>query len=116
MSLHANTTSAAPFVEATPGVPIIGRSQDAATVLEACFAVSARGALLYPENLPAAFFDLSSGQAGELLDKFRQFGVRLAIVCAPGAVRFSSRFTEILSNDLRVFDTPESARDWLGRQ
>ena len=81
------------------------RPQDATLVLEACFSAHVDGALLYPENLTARFFDLSSGEAGVVLDKLRRFGIHLAIVCAPGSVEFSSRFREILSDDLRVFVT-----------
>ena len=69
--------------------------------------------MLYPENVTAGFFDLSSGEAGEILEKLRRFRVRLAIVCAPGSVAFSSRFPEIICDDLHVFETREQARQWL---
>jgi hypothetical protein len=72
-------------------------------------------ALLYPENLTAQFFDLSSGEAGDVLEKLRRCRIRLAIVCAPGVTKFSSRFREILADDLRVFDTRDEARQWLAR-
>ena len=82
-------------------------------IVEACLSARVRAALLYSENLTAGFFDLSSGEAGEILEKLRRFRVWLAIVCAPGSVTFSSRFPEILSDDLRVFETREQARQWL---
>ena len=88
------------------------RAQDATLILEACFSARARAALVYPENLTARFFDLSSGESGEILEKMRRFHVRLAIVC-PNTVRMSSRFSEILSDDLRVFETRDEARQWL---
>ena len=100
-------------VEGTPGHVLMRRPQDATLVLEVCFSASVHAALLYPENLTPRFFDLSSGEAGEILEKLRRFRVRLAIVCTPGSVNFSSRFREILSDDLRVFDTREAARAWL---
>jgi hypothetical protein len=100
-------------VEGTPGQGLMRRPQDATLVLEACFSAGVRAALLYPENLTARFFDLSSGEAGEILEKVRRFQVRLAIVCAPGSVNFSSRFREVLSDDLRLFETREAARAWL---
>jgi hypothetical protein len=100
-------------VEGTPSEALMRRPQDTTLVLEACFSAHVRAALLYPENLTARFFDLSSGEAGDILEKLRRFQVRLAIVCAPGSVEFSSRFREILSDDLRVFDTREAARTWL---
>jgi hypothetical protein len=73
------------MVEGTPGAPLMRRAQDATLVLEACFSAPARAALLHPENLTARFFDLSSGEAGE-----------------------------ILADDLRIFETREDARRWLG--
>src|SRR5262245_33790543 len=89
------------------------RPQDATLVIGACFSAQVRGALLYPENLTPRFFDLSSGEAGDVLDKLRRYQIRPAIVCRPGEVTFSTRFREILSDDLRMFDTREAAREWL---
>ena len=100
-------------VEGLPGQAVMRRPQDATLVLDACFSAQVRTALLYPENLTAGFFDLSSGEAGVILDKLRRYQVRLAIVCAPGMVEFSSRFREIFSDDLRVFETREAALAWL---
>jgi hypothetical protein len=102
------------IVEGTPGHSLMRRPQDVTLILEACFSAGVRAALLYPENLTAGFFDLSSGEAGEILQKLRFFQVRLAIVCAPASVTFSSRFREILSDDLRVFETRDEARRWFG--
>jgi hypothetical protein len=104
------------IVEGTPCASLMHRPQDATLVLEACFSALTRVALLYPENLTPRFFDLSSGEAGEVLDKLRRFQVRLAIVCLPGTVQFSSRFREILSDDLRIFETREDARLWLAER
>jgi Domain of unknown function (DUF4180) len=101
--------------EGAAGEPFVERTKDASRIVESCFSAKTRAALLYPENLTANFFDLSSGEAGEILDKLRRFRIRLAIVCPPGRVRFSSRFAEILCDDLNVFETPEAARIWLAR-
>jgi len=99
--------------EGPAGEPVLRRPQDATSIFEACVSAHTLRALVYPENLTPRFFDLSSGEAGEILDKLRRFHVRLAIVCAPGSVAFSSRFREILSDDLRVFDTRDEALRWL---
>ena len=113
MSLGLIDDNGVRAVEGTRGQALMQRPQDATLIIEACFSANARAALLYPENLTARFFDLSSGEAGVILDKLRRYQVRLAIVCAPGSVDFSSRFREILSNDLQVFDTRDAARAWL---
>jgi hypothetical protein len=101
------------IVEGMPGESLMSRPQDATLVIEACFSWRVLKVLLYPENLTALFFDLSSGEAGDVLEKLRRCRIRLAIVCAPGTAKFSSRFREILADDLQVFDTRDEARRWL---
>jgi hypothetical protein len=83
--------------------------------VEACLNGRVRLALLYPANLPARFFDLSSGEAGEVLQKLRSFGIRTAVVCPFGSVQFSRRFREALGDDFQVFETRRAAVDWLPR-
>ena len=93
MVLAAKEENGVRLVEGTCGELLMRRTQDATLVIEACISARVRNALVYPENLTSRFFDLSSGEAGEVLDKLRRFHVRLAVVCLPGAVRFSSRFS-----------------------
>jgi hypothetical protein len=116
MAIGVHERSGVRIVEGTPGVSLMRRPQDATLVLEACFSAPTRVALLYPENLTPRFFDLSSGEAGEVLDKLRRFHIRLAIVCSTGSVQFSSRFREILSDDLQIFETSEDAQLWLAER
>jgi hypothetical protein len=107
-------------VEGRPGVPFLSSADDAVRVLEACFSAGARAALLYAENLPAQFFDLSSGKAGALLQKFRTYGVRLAVVSPPGKNRPSTRFGEMVTEERRrrdfgLFGTRDAACAWLAK-
>jgi hypothetical protein len=74
--------------------------------------------LLHATNLTANFFDLSSGEGGAVLQKLRNYQVRMAVVCPPGTVWFSSRFGDMLAEERRlryfgVFDDRASARNWL---
>jgi len=106
-------------VEGVPGVPMLARARDVNRLLEACFDARAHAALLHAENLPAGFFDLSSGDAGEVLQKLRLYGgIRLAVVAAPGTVQPSTRFGEMAAEErwkghFGVFDDAASARAWL---
>jgi len=101
------------IVEGDPAEPVIRRTDDASRLLEACFSARTKCALLYPANLTPRFFDLSSGEAGLILDKLRRFRIRLAVVCPPGSVTFSSRFAELRADDLGVFETRDAACEWL---
>ena len=104
--------------EGPPGVPLVGGDGDATRLLEQCFSCGTRALMLHAENLPPAFFDLSSGVAGAVLQKLRNYGVRLAIVLPPGGVAASSRFGEMVAEEARgrefaIFDSREAAHAWL---
>lgn len=116
MELKTVEESGATAVEGAPGTALMTKPGDVDVVIEACFGSGASSALLYAENLPAAFFDLSSGQAGAILQKLRQYRIRLAVV--GGRERFSSRFGEVVEEERRqghfgVFESRDAARAWL---
>jgi hypothetical protein len=102
-------------VEGRPDEAVMTRPIDTARLVEACLSSDVQRALLYPPNLPSNFFDLSSGAAGEILQKLQSFGIRLAVVCAPGSVRFSRRFPEAFGREFQVFETRSAACAWLAR-
>jgi hypothetical protein len=107
-------------VEGLPNEPFMTTVEDAGRLVEACLSTGVEAALLHAANMTDAFFDLSSGHAGAILQKLRNYHVRLAVVCPPGSVRFSSRFGEMLAEERRgrsfgVFETRHAAREWLGR-
>jgi hypothetical protein len=106
------------FVEGQPGRPFMRSVNDASLVLEACFSGRVHSALLYAQNLTEGFFDLSSGEAGAILQKLRDYRIRLAIVHTADGPRLSSRFGEMAEeesrgNYFRLFESAEAARDWL---
>jgi hypothetical protein len=101
--------------------PFVATARDASKIVEGCFAAATRRALLYPANLPPGFFDVSSGDAGAILQKLRTYRVRLAVVCPPGTVTFSSRFADLMNAERRdgcfaVFESRDAAIAWLAGQ
>ena len=105
-------------IEGALGRPVLIEPSDVDRLLEACFGANCEAALLYPENLPTTFFDLSSGAAGVILQKLRQYGVRLAVVRPPEAKAESSRFGELLAEertrrDFGVFPSRAEAWAWI---
>ncbi|MDQ3905279.1 MAG: DUF4180 domain-containing protein [Actinomycetota bacterium] len=106
------------FVEGVSDTPFLMNAQDINRLIEACFSEGGSGTLLYAANLPPTFFDLSSGDAGVILQKLRNYRIRLAVVAPPGSVVFSSRFGELVADERRggdfgLFATRDAARDWL---
>jgi hypothetical protein len=107
-------------VEGEPDQAFMSSLDDVSRLLEACFSSGARGVLLYGRNMTDGFFDLSSGEAGAILQKLRNYGVRPAIVCAAGSVKFSTRFGEMVAEErlgqhFGIFETRAAAREWLGQ-
>ncbi len=79
--------------------------------------MDAGGLLLDESQLGEKFFDLRTGLAGEVLQKFTNYRVRLAIV-VEDATAYGSRFSELVRehrkhNAVRFFDTEQLARQWL---
>jgi len=107
------------FLEASAGRPLMSRVDDAALVVEACLSGGVDRVLLYAENLTRGFFDLSSGEAGCILQKLRNYRIRLAVVvCVPQRVRVSSHFGELIAEEnrrehFRLFESRQAAREWL---
>jgi hypothetical protein len=75
------------------------------------------GLVLHEADLSPAFFDLRSGFAGEMMQKFVNYGARLAIVVANLSAH-GERFSELAYEhrrhpNVRFFDSETQARAWL---
>ena len=119
-TLTPTTVGRSTFLEGHPGRPYLRRANDVTSLIEECFSARTRRALLFADNLPPAFFDVSSQQAGEILQKLRSYGVRLAVVAPLESVAMSSRFHELMAAEQRdgafgVFESREAALAWLIR-
>jgi hypothetical protein len=79
--------------------------------------MEAGGLIVDETRLSAEFFELGSGFAGEVLQKFTNYRVRLAIVVADPAA-YGSRFGELAYEhrshaSVRFFADEQLARRWL---
>ena len=106
------------FIEGVAGEAWLCEPRDASLVIEACFSAATGSALLYGTNLTPGFFDVSSRDAAELLQKLRSYRMRLAVVREQGAAAPSSRFHEPLEAERRdghfsVFEGRQPAVSWL---
>lgn len=102
------------IIAAEAGI-VVRSANDVADVIGACF--GAAGILLVEEDLAPAFFDLSSGLAGELLQKLVNYRVRAAIV-VPRPEAHGERFRELAyehrSHDMVRFVASRAEADaWL---
>ena len=101
-----------PFFEPDAAEPITP-----VAALVRCIEHGSRALLLDRSALPAAFFDLSTGVAGEFVQKLTNYGVRMAAV-VPDLAAHPPRFREFAreantGRQFRFCATREAAIDWL---
>jgi hypothetical protein len=118
LALTVSEHSGVRFVEGPANSEFLRKTDDVNRIIEACASARTGLALLHASNMTPGFFDLSSGEAGAILQKLRNYGVRVALICPSEGVRFSSRFPDLIAEEnrlpyFRFFESIESARDWL---
>lgn len=94
------------------------RPVDPVAAVVGCIEHGARALLLDAGALPAAFFDLRTGVAGDVVQKLVNYGVRMAAV-VPDLGAHPERFREFAreaneGQQFRFFATRGEAIDWLG--
>ncbi|MFR9711127.1 DUF4180 domain-containing protein [Paenibacillus sp. MB22_1] len=105
------------IVVVTSAEPPITTGQDAIRLIEACIEHNAGRLIVYAEALSEDFFNLRTGLAGEILQKFVNFSLRTALVVADGSL-IKDRMKDLLAeshrgNTLRVFASQAEAENWL---
>jgi|SRR5882672_5785926 len=94
------------------------RIDSSADIAKALAASVERGGLVLDEaDLAPAFFDLQTGLAGQVLQKFVTYRTRLAIIVQDRSA-YGSRFSELMYDHrvhaaVRFFDSAQQARQWL---
>ncbi|MEK6324244.1 MAG: DUF4180 domain-containing protein [Acidobacteriota bacterium] len=88
---------------------------DISDALGAC--LGAAGLILTENDLAREFFDLRSGLAGELFQKFINYKIRVAIVL-PDPEAYGERFSELAyehrsHNMIRFVRSADEAKAWL---
>ncbi|NTU79953.1 MAG: DUF4180 domain-containing protein [Chloroflexales bacterium] len=120
MELNWITEPGIGAVEGPAGQPLLTTVADVNRVIEACWSHHVGAIILYAANLTPHFFDLSSGEAGTILQKLQDYQLRLAVVCLPGEVTLSRWFSDLLAEEQRgrafgVFPSRADALAWLAQ-
>ena len=94
MNILLHAISGQSIAEFTSDDLLIQKEQDALRLLEDLFASGAHKIILHQEAIDPIFFDLSSGLAGAVLQKFVTYSIAVAIV---------GDFTNVTSKSLKAF-------------
>lgn len=109
--------SQASYHQVTEPAVRLGSGADALALVSLSYEIGSSAFLLPETALPPSFFDLSSGVAGEVLQKLSNYRLRVAVVCAEGVAQSESfRQFAAESKKGRTFalcGTEAEARAWL---
>lgn len=94
MELLIHTEHSTPIAEILSDTILLKSEQDAIRLLEEIFSSGAYKVILHQENIDPGFFDLSTGFAGAVLQKFVNYDIQLAII---------GDFHNVTSKSLRAF-------------
>lgn len=117
MHYEVKTKGSRKYLECASAEHPLATEQDALDLLAACFEHETRLIVLHSQALTGEFFDLRTGLAGKVLQKFVNYRVKVAVVLADEGVvkgRVKEWFAESnKGNDFRVFREPGEAEQWL---
>ena len=105
------------YIECLPSAWRLVSTCEALDLVAVCEENGADRLLLHSESLTENFFRLSTGLAGEILQKFVNYHIRVAAVIPLNLVN-QGRFQEMVleanrGNQFRVFQSREKAEQWL---
>jgi hypothetical protein len=105
------------YIECLPNIEIIHVEQDALDLLALCEEHDTNLLLLHHDNVSPAFFDLKSGLAGTILQKFVVYSMKVAMVIHRDRIT-NQKFKELIHESnkgphFRFFETTDDAVDWL---
>lgn len=94
MEIKAHTINGTQIAEVLSPDLVIQTAADGVDLLGNLYYQNYDSVILHQANIVPAFFDLKTGMAGEILQKFSTYRVRLAVV---------GEFTQYASNSLQDF-------------
>jgi hypothetical protein len=118
MDIYVVRVAEKQYLAGIPGRKLIQTEDDVTQILGLCYENGTNRVLLYAENFSDRFFDLSSGEAGMILQKFSVYFVKVAAVLSLDEVPHSHKFGEMAveenrGNQFRIFEKLEKAEQWL---
>jgi len=110
-------TNSGSYVRVMPGSDLLASERDLLDLLSYCYEAGDSKILLEGIYLDPAFFDLSSGVAGEIFHKLSTYQVKTAIVADLQAIK-SERFQELIresnkGRQINYFESVTDAEKWL---
>lgn len=105
------------YVECTADKVIINTEKDALDIIAVCFEKNISLLVIHSEILSEDFYNLRTGLAGAVLQKFANYHIKAALVM-PSQEKIIGRFGEMVNevnkgSDFRVFSSLSEAEKWI---
>ena len=105
------------YLACLPDGALLESEREALELIEGCIEHHTDRVMVFAANLPKEFYDLKTGVAGGILQKFAQYRVRIAAILTAELVG-NGRFSEMVleanrGSHFRVFYEREKAEVWL---
>ncbi len=118
LDLNVVEAGAGRYLAGPAGQALLAQAEGVTELVSACFSNGTRLLLLYAENLPPRFVDLSSGEAGIVLQKLQTYHIRTAIVLDLEQTPHSRYFADMAAEanrgrDFHFCANREAAERWL---
>jgi hypothetical protein len=117
MDIDIKKANGRTYVEGRPGRLIIREERDILDLLAECGQNDTQLLMLHHENVNPDFFDLKTGFAGTVLQKFSTYHIKAALVVDMDRIE-SRRFKELVyecnkGGGIRFYKERSEAEDWL---
>lgn len=105
------------YIECFSAETLLNTEQDAIDLITLCFETNTYLLLIHDEVLPDDFFRLGTNLAGNVLQKFINYHIKVGVILT-SEQRIKGKFKNMLAesnkgNDFRVFKNIEEAEKWL---
>lgn len=105
------------YLDCTPFTGVLSSEKDAIELVSACFSNDTYSLLLHERSVSPDFFNLRTGLAGAVLNKFQTYNIKTALIIQDVGL-LEGRFGEMAmesnkGNEFRVYDSIEAAEEWM---
>ena len=117
MNFNIITKENGRYLDCTPFTGVLSSEKDAIELVSACFSNDTGSLLLHERSVSPDFFNLRSGLAGAVLNKFQIYNIKIALIIEDMEL-LEGRFGELVmesnkGNEFRVYDSVQAAEEWI---
>ncbi len=117
MNFNIITKKNGRYLNCTPFTGVLSSEKDAIELVSACISNDTGSLLLHERSVSPDFFNLRTGLAGAVLNKFQIYNIKIALIIEDMEL-LEGRFGELVmesnkGNEFRVYDSVQAAEEWI---